>query len=160
MAKLEILPGSDDETYLEDLVIYTQYFNRMLGLDNNEWACFIIKAGSKTNGASYGILATLLLWEHKRSPKMRYPAFGHDELFEKAGLPIELFRFDREKKQVLESLDKKVLSRMACDGFFYNKGRKCGLNIYQASMARLGLFLGSWAAFNRYKRINAVNNNR
>lgn len=153
-AKLEIVSGTDTEFYLEDLVIYSRVFNKLLGLGEDEWACFVIPKGSGTNGASYNPLVSLLIWEHKRSPKVRWAAFGHDYLFKMAGLEIEFFRYNRRKNKIGESLGKKIVSNSLSNEFFVKKGIECGLNLYQAAMVKFGLFLGSWVSFNRYKSFN------
>ena len=92
----------DDEERLESSVlIYTQVFNERLGLADNQWGCFVVPAGSSTNGASWSPITTLLLWLHKRDPTIRLAALGHDEMYRSAGKNIVFTAQEIEVKPIL-----------------------------------------------------------
>ena len=151
---LRVLPDTDIEYYLAPVVIWSQCFNRVLGLGEDDWSCFIIPEGSGTNGASWNPLVCTLIWMHKRSPKIRWAASGHDWLYKMAGKKVEFFKFNRATREMGESLGGHKITRFNADTFIAKKSSSLGSNFYQADMIRLGLFLGGWYAFNKYKKFN------
>ena len=145
----------DDEERLEhNVLIETQVFNQRLGIADNQWACFVVPAGSSTNGASWSPITTTLLWLHKRDPSIRRAALGHDEMYRSAGKPIEFRRFDRRNRKALEKVGVIELSRKEADKFIRVSSKETGANLYQRWMIYLGLKIGGGKSWKRYFKFN------
>lgn len=145
----------DDEERLENpVLIYTQTFNDLLGLRDDEWSCFEVPHRSSTNGASWNPFISLLLWLHKRDPKVRLAALGHDFMYRVAGTKIKFYKFDRKEKIKLDKIANKELTRDQVDVFIKEKSKDLGANLYQRNMIYLGLRIGGGKSWKRYFKFN------
>lgn len=149
----------DDEEKLQNpVIIYTRLFNHLLNIRDDEWACFEVPYLSSTNGASWNPLISLLLWLHKRDPKVRLAALGHDWIYRMAGSKIKFFRFDKQNRIKGDKLASIKISRDQADMFIRKKAGYLGANFYQRWMIYLGLKIGGWRSWNRYYKFNTRKN--
>lgn len=145
----------DDEERLENpVLIYTQVFNERLGLADNQWGCFVVPAGSSTNGASWSPITTFLLWLHKRDPTIRLAALGHDEMYRSAGKNVVFREFDRQTRKAGDKVGNIEITRKEADKFIRVKAKRTGANIYQRWMIYLGLRIGGGRSWKRYYKFN------
>lgn len=146
---------SDNEERLEQSVlIYTQAFNDLVGLADNEWGCFEVPKSQSTNGASWSPLVTFLLWLERRDPKIRLAALGHDYLYRSAGIKLQIRRFDKVTRTPQEKRGSIMLTRGQADWFIRTKAKDLGCNYYRRVMIHTGLQIGGWRSWRRYKKFN------
>jgi hypothetical protein len=142
-------PDENRERFLNPVLIYTEVFNDRLGLGEGDYSCFVIPDDEFTDGASWSPLTTLLLWMDKRDSKVYWGAIGHDYLYRSK--KITFYHFDKENRIKGDKIAIIEPTQKEADIFIREKAKTLGSGLYRRWMIYLGLRIGGFKAWNRYR---------
>ena len=141
-------------TLQKPLLIYTQAFNSQFGFGRETWLAFITRPKTALDGSSIPIYVSAPLLLNPRDKRLEIAGAGHDDLYRHQ--TVELFFFDKEKRELGKPLGSFAITQKDADDFYYDKIRYSGLDIIRSYILYQGLRKFGHHTFNKYKKLNSL----